>query len=85
MELAAKTMWEKKVCEDSEGAVIVDLTPHSKKLGKAVVKKKDGTSLYLTRDIGAAIERDEKYHFEYVPRLISTSKRKKMLIFVTAK
>lgn len=67
MELAAKTMWEKKVCEDSEGAVIVDLTPHSKKLGKAVVKKKDGTSLYLTRDIGAAIERDEKYHFEYVP------------------
>ncbi|KAJ5055204.1 hypothetical protein J3E74DRAFT_469290 [Bipolaris maydis] len=64
MELAAKTMWEKKVCEDSEGAVIVDLTPHSKKLGKAVVKKKDGTSLYLTRDIGAAIERDEKYHFD---------------------
>ena len=67
MELAAKTMWEKKVCEDSEGAVIVDLTQHSNKLGKAVFKKKDGTSLNLTRDIGAAIERDEKYHFEYVP------------------
>jgi arginyl-tRNA synthetase len=65
MDLAAKIMWEKKVCEDSEGAVIVDLTSHSKKLGKAVVKKKDGTSLYLTRDIGAAIERVEKYHFEY--------------------
>jgi len=64
MEQVAKIMWEKKVCEDSEGAVIVDLTPHSKKLGKAVVKKKDGTSLYLTRDIGAAIERVEKYHFD---------------------
>ncbi|KAB2104401.1 Arginine--tRNA ligase, cytoplasmic [Alternaria gaisen] len=64
MDLAAKIMWEKKVCEDSEGAVIVDLTKHSKKLGKAVVKKKDGTSLYLTRDIGAAIERVEKYHFD---------------------
>jgi hypothetical protein len=69
MDLAAKIMWEKKVCEDSEGAVIVDLTKHSKKLGKAVVKKKDGTSLYLTRDIGAAIERVEKYHFEYVTLL----------------
>ncbi|RMZ69542.1 hypothetical protein GMOD_00006370 [Pyrenophora seminiperda CCB06] len=64
MDLAAKIMWEKGVCQDSEGAVIVDLTPHSKKLGKAVVKKKDGTSLYLTRDIGAAIERVDKYHFD---------------------
>ena len=66
MDLAAKIMWDKKVCEDSEGAVIVDLTKHSKKLGKAVVKKKDGTSLYLTRDIGEAIQRVDKYHFEYV-------------------
>jgi arginyl-tRNA synthetase len=66
MDLAAKVMWEKKVCEDSEGAVIVDLTKHSKKLGKAVVKKKDGTSLYLTRDIGEAFQRVEKYQFEYV-------------------
>ena len=34
MDLGVKVMWEKKVCEDSEGAVIVDLTKHSKKLGK---------------------------------------------------
>jgi arginyl-tRNA synthetase len=68
MDLAAKIMWEKKVCEDSEGAVIVDLTKHSKKLGKAVVKKKDGTSLYLTRDIGEAIQRVDKYNFECVLR-----------------
>jgi len=71
MDLAAKIMWEKKVCEDSEGAVIVDLTKHSKKLGKAVVKKKDGTSLYLTRDIGEAIQRVDKYNFEYVLHAIS--------------
>jgi arginyl-tRNA synthetase len=44
--------------------VIVDLTKHSKKLGKAVVKKKDGTSLYLTRDIGEARQRVDKYNFE---------------------
>ena len=42
MEDAARIMEEKGVSEDSEGAVIVDLTKYSKKLGKAVVKKKDG-------------------------------------------
>ena len=64
MEAAARIMEEKGVSEESEGAVIVDLTKYSKKLGKAIVKKKDGTSLYLTRDIGAAFERFEKYHFD---------------------
>ena len=64
MDDAAKVMAEKKVSEESEGAIVVDLTKHSKKLGKALVRKKDGTSLYLTRDIGAALERDEKYHFD---------------------
>lgn len=64
MDAAARIMAEKGVSEDSDGAVIVDLTKYSKKLGKAIVKKKDGTSLYLTRDIGAAFERMEKYHFD---------------------
>jgi arginyl-tRNA synthetase len=64
METAAKIMKEKGVSKESDGAVIVDLTKHSKKLGKAVIQKKDGTSLYLTRDIGAAMERYEKYKFD---------------------
>jgi arginyl-tRNA synthetase len=65
MEKAATIMKETKVSEDSEGAIIVDFTKlGNKKLGKAIVKKKDGTSLYLTRDIGAIMEREEKYHFD---------------------
>jgi len=64
MEAAGRIMEEKGVSENSEGAVIVDLTKYSKKLGKAIVKKKDGTSLYLTRDIGAAFERFETYNFD---------------------
>ncbi|KAL2358927.1 hypothetical protein BJ546DRAFT_32783 [Cryomyces antarcticus] len=64
MDAAAKIMEEKGVSEMSDEAVIVDLTKYSKKLGKAVVKKKDGTSLYLTRDIGAAVERMDKFHFD---------------------
>lgn len=43
---------------DSEGAKVVDLDPF--KLGKAIVIKKDGATLYLTRDIAAANERFER-------------------------
>ena len=64
MDDVAKTMEEKGVSENSDGAIIVDLTKHSKRLGKAVIKKKDGTSLYLTRDMGAIFERAEKYAFD---------------------
>ncbi|KAJ2147593.1 arginyl-tRNA synthetase [Coemansia sp. RSA 678] len=47
---------------EDKGAKLVDLTEH--KLGKALVQKSDGTTLYLTRDIGAAIERYEEYNFD---------------------
>ncbi|KAI1926961.1 arginyl-tRNA synthetase [Ophidiomyces ophidiicola] len=62
---AYKTMQEKGVSEDSEGAIIIDFTKHgAKKLGKAIVVRKDGTPLYLTRDIAAIFERDEKFNFD---------------------
>ena len=64
MDRVSKLMEEKGVIQDSDGAKIVDLTKHSKKLGKAIVKKKDGTSLYLTRDIGEIITRYDKYGFD---------------------
>lgn len=65
MNEAAKIMLDKKISEDNNGAIIVDFSKlGAKKLGKAVVKKKDGTSLYLTRDIGAIRERYDKYHFD---------------------
>ncbi len=65
LELAEKMMAEKGIIEDSDGAVIVDFAKHgAKKLGKAVVMRKDGTPLYLTRDIGAIMERYEEYKFD---------------------
>jgi arginyl-tRNA synthetase len=74
MEKAAKIMEEKKVSENSEGAIIVDFTKlGNKKLGKAIVKKKDGTSLYLTRDIGAIMEREEKYHFDRMIYVVASA------------
>ncbi|VDC03872.1 unnamed protein product [Peniophora sp. CBMAI 1063] len=58
------------IVEESQGARIVDLEKY--KLGKAIVRKKDGTSIYLTRDIGAAIERYEKYKFDKMIYVISS-------------
>ncbi|KAB8273832.1 hypothetical protein BDV30DRAFT_210121 [Aspergillus minisclerotigenes] len=65
MTAAYETMEKAGVSEKSEGAVIVDFTKHgAKKLGKAIIIRKDGTPLYLTRDIGAITEREEAYHFD---------------------
>ncbi|KAF2139042.1 uncharacterized protein K452DRAFT_310994 [Aplosporella prunicola CBS 121167] len=72
MEAAAKQLADSGVSGDSDGAVIVDLTKHSKKLGKALVKKKDGTSLYLTRDIGACVERFDTYNFDKQIYVVAT-------------
>lgn len=72
MDEAAQIMQEKGVSENSEGAVIVDLTKYSKKLGKAIVKKKDGTSLYLTRDIGEMWQRHEKYGFDKMIYIVAS-------------
>ena len=64
IDAATRRLKETGVSEASEGAVVVDLTkdPKTKKLGKALVQKKDGSSLYLTRDLGEAVKREELYH-----------------------
>ncbi len=66
IDTAVQTLENTGVSQHSEGAVIVDLTSHSKKLGKAIVKKKDGTSLYLTRDIGELLQRYKDYTFDKI-------------------
>ncbi|KAI5918369.1 arginyl-tRNA synthetase [Camillea tinctor] len=62
-------MLEKGIAEESEGALIVDFTKHvpgkpGKALEKPIVRKKDGTALYLTRDISELLHRHEKYQFD---------------------
>ncbi|CAK1365298.1 unnamed protein product [Cercospora beticola] len=73
MEKVAQILAEKNISEDSKGAVIVDLTKHgAPTLGKTLVKKRDGTSLYLTRDLAANLERYEKYHFDHMIYVIAS-------------
>ncbi len=52
----------KNIVEKSEGAEIVDLEPYG--LPTALVTKKDGSSLYLTRDLAAAKYRKDHYNFD---------------------
>ncbi|KAJ3799337.1 hypothetical protein GGU11DRAFT_513451 [Lentinula aff. detonsa] len=67
---AIKRLDEMGLIDDHEGAKLVNLEKY--KLGKAVVRKKDGTSIYLTRDIGGAVERYEKYKFDKMIYVISS-------------
>lgn len=53
------------LAEESDGAILIDFTKHgAKKLNKAIIQRKDGTPLYLTRDLAAILERYHKYHFD---------------------
>lgn len=49
--------------ENGNGAACV-IFPDNSDLGKVIVKKKDGATLYITRDIAAAVERWEKHKFD---------------------
>ncbi|WFA09874.1 arginine--tRNA ligase [Tissierella sp. Yu-01] len=52
---------EKGLLEESKGAQIVDLEPYG--MPPALIRKSDGSTLYTTRDIAAAIYRKETYNF----------------------
>ena len=63
---------EKGLVHEDRGAKLIDLTKFNKKLGKCLVQKSDGTSLYLTRDVGEAIQRYEKYNFDKMIYVIAS-------------
>lgn len=54
-------MNEKEILKDSQGARIVDLEPYG--MPPALIQKRDGSTLYITRDIAAALYRKETYDF----------------------
>ncbi len=53
---------EKNLLKKSQGAKIVNLNEYG--LGVCLMEKSDGTTIYATRDISAAITRYKKYQFE---------------------
>ncbi|KAJ1679706.1 arginyl-tRNA synthetase [Spiromyces aspiralis] len=70
MQRAMSMLEEAGLVEESEGARLINLETY--KCGKALVQKRDGATLYLTRDIGAAIERYEKYEFDRIIYVVAS-------------
>ena len=62
---------EKKLLEESNGATVVNLQKF--KLNVCLVKKKDGSSLYVTRDIAAAWSRYQEYHFDEMYYVVASA------------
>ncbi len=62
MQEIVEMLESKNLLQESQGAKIVDLEQH--KLGVCLVQKSDGTSIYATRDIAAAIDRYNTYKFD---------------------
>ena len=53
---------EKKLLVESDGAKIVDLEPYN--MPPCLILKRDGATLYATRDIAAALYRKDTYDFD---------------------
>lgn len=73
-----KKMEEMGIAEESEGAVIVDFAKHvpgkaGKALERPVIRKKDGTALYLTRDISEMLQRLDKYNFDHMIYVVASA------------
>eukprot|EP01120_Amphizonella_sp_Union-15-10_P014445 TRINITY_DN7002_c0_g1_i1.p1 TRINITY_DN7002_c0_g1~~TRINITY_DN7002_c0_g1_i1.p1 ORF type:complete len:591 (-),score=123.04 TRINITY_DN7002_c0_g1_i1:67-1839(-) len=62
MEPQIKILKEKNLLTENKGAFVVDLSKSG--LGIALIKKSDGATLYLTRDIAAAVHRYDQYKFD---------------------
>lgn len=62
MDRITDMMAEKGLLQESQGAEIVDLSAYD--MSPALIRKKDGSTLYITRDIAAAVYRKEHYHFD---------------------
>ena len=61
MERIVNMLKDAGLLKESEGAQIVDLEEYG--MSPALITKKDGSSLYITRDIAAAVYRKEHYDF----------------------
>ncbi len=63
MDKVVDALEEKNLLVSSQGAKIVDLSAINASLTPAMIKRSDGATLYMTRDLAAAVYRKETYHF----------------------
>ncbi|KAK4060662.1 hypothetical protein Trihar35433_10070 [Trichoderma harzianum] len=78
MAKVAVEMEEKGISRVDNGATLVDFTKllpgkEGKRLGVTVIRKKDGTALYLTRDICELLGRYETYKFDHMIYVVASA------------
>ena len=62
LEKTVEFLSSKGLISISQGATVVDLSDYD--MPPCIVRRSDGASVYATRDIAAAIDRYENYHFD---------------------
>lgn len=62
MDRVVDILESKNLLQDSDGTQIVDLSEFN--LTPALIKKRDGSTLYITRDLAAVLYRKETYDFD---------------------
>ncbi|KAK5991586.1 Arginyl-tRNA synthetase [Cladobotryum mycophilum] len=77
MAASAQKLKDLNISEESQGAIIIDFSKHipgkpGKSLEKPVIRKRDGTALYLTRDISELLQRERKYNFDHMIYVIAS-------------
>lgn len=63
MDKVVNMLEDKDLLQESQGAQIVDLSSINENLTPAMIKRTDGATLYMTRDLAAAIYRKDTYNF----------------------
>jgi len=74
MDLALAQLKAANLSEESKGALIVDFTKDkaTRKLEKAVIQKTDGSSLYLTRELGESLKRWEVLRYDQMLYVVAS-------------
>ncbi|MBI4925134.1 MAG: arginine--tRNA ligase, partial [Bdellovibrio sp.] len=71
-----ESLKQKKILTESEGAWIVPLTDEfGKDLTPCILQKKDGATIYATRDVAAAIYRYEKFRFQRMSYIVGADQK----------
>ena len=67
---------QKKLLIESEGALVVPVkTPEGKELPPCILQKKDGATIYATRDVAAAIYRFQRFHFDRMTYIVGAEQK----------
>ncbi|MDE7162240.1 MAG: arginine--tRNA ligase [Anaeroplasmataceae bacterium] len=72
MDPIVKELEEKNLLKEDQGAMIVDL---GEEMPPALIKRSDGGSLYITRDLAAVFYRKKEYNFDHILYVVGNEQK----------